>query len=229
MRQPEVVRCCGSLTRQRHPIRATPIGTTMERLPGPFHSRTRDAAGSRRLLSKMTSHTQTHLTSAPGRDEGLADRIDGSVLRYLPRQRARQGGLGDCWLVSAFAAIAENASSITGLCAQQVANVVGGTTSAYLTPPRKSGDRHSGRPLPIRPEAVGGIRYEGGPLQFTKLSRQDEMWPCTGEGVCVTPRRVRSATLLSLSLALAPAPVSPISHVSTLPSAPPPLRSGTIS
>jgi hypothetical protein len=165
------------------------------------------------LFEDDFTHTQTHLTfRRPGRSDGLADSIDGLCLfgNSVSPKSLRQGGLGDCWLVSAFAAVAENASSITGLCAQRVANVVGRYDISLFDPTKEKwvtitvDDR-----LPIRPESLEGILYKDGSLQFTKLSRQDEMWPCIFEkafasllGGCDRPSCSRSRSRSS------PAPVT---------------------
>lgn len=57
----------------------------------------------------------------PGRAEGLADEYTASLCLYgesISPNDLRQGGLGNCWLISAFSAIAEFPAKVKALMEQ---------------------------------------------------------------------------------------------------------------
>lgn len=107
----------------------------------------------------------------PGRGEGLGDtRQDLEMIESISPNDLRQGGLGDCWLISSFAAIAEFPQAIRKIVHPKILAKDGKYTVSLLDYATDT----------VKPVVVDDRIPKGkyGDPAFTGFTADDEIWPC---------------------------------------------------
>mmetsp|Transcript_25732 Transcript_25732/g.74450 ORF Transcript_25732/g.74450 Transcript_25732/m.74450 type:complete len:495 (-) Transcript_25732:45-1529(-) len=117
----------------------------------------------------------------PGRGMGLLDNTQLALFRSVDAADILQGGLGDCWLLSAFAAMAEYPNALMGLFQQKTLTESGEydiTLYNYM----------EGRPQTIRIDDRLPIvdTMTGSQAAYVKPSADGEIWTCLLEKAFAT-------------------------------------------
>mmetsp|Transcript_59395 Transcript_59395/g.159040 ORF Transcript_59395/g.159040 Transcript_59395/m.159040 type:complete len:723 (-) Transcript_59395:66-2234(-) len=107
----------------------------------------------------------------PGRGEGLGDQLtDVDMIQSVDPGDLQQGGLGDCWLLSSFAALCEFPHEVRKLVTPNVLAKDGKyTVNLY--------DYGQKKVVPVVVDDRIPMGQGGLPL-FTGFSKDDEIWPC---------------------------------------------------
>lgn len=111
----------------------------------------------------------------PGRGDGLGDEFQNiSLFSSISPDDLSQGGLGDCWLISAFAAIAEFPNALMALFDQKGISSDGKyTVNLYSWKERRMVKITVDDRLPCSMSALGSPS-----LAYVKMSHDGEIWPC---------------------------------------------------
>lgn len=110
----------------------------------------------------------------PGRGEGLGDQLtDVDMIQSVDPNDLQQGGLGDCWLLSSFAALCEFPSQVSKIVAPTTLAKDGKYTVSLF-------DYGQNKVVPVVVDDRIPMGEGGLPL-FTGFSKDDEIWPCIFE------------------------------------------------
>ena len=124
------------------------------------------------LFEDDFTHTCDERTCRPGRGDGLADFAENLCLyKDISPAAVKQGGIGNCWLISVFAVVAEQPASISNLFEQCEISSEGRYNVHLFHPVR---DRWEVLTVDDRiPVTCGGdeCRYAG-------MTGSGELWPC---------------------------------------------------
>mmetsp|Transcript_43880 Transcript_43880/g.121994 ORF Transcript_43880/g.121994 Transcript_43880/m.121994 type:complete len:759 (-) Transcript_43880:115-2391(-) len=110
----------------------------------------------------------------PGRGEGLGDQLtDVDMIQGVDPNDMQQGGLGDCWLISSFAALSEFPSQVCKLVEPNTIAKDGKyTVNLY--------DYSQKKVVPVVVDDRIPLG-QGGLPRFTGFTKDDEIWPCIFE------------------------------------------------
>mmetsp|Transcript_11281 Transcript_11281/g.25901 ORF Transcript_11281/g.25901 Transcript_11281/m.25901 type:complete len:423 (-) Transcript_11281:120-1388(-) len=107
----------------------------------------------------------------PGRGEGLYDDEDVCLFRNVDPNDVNQGGLGDCWILSSMAALAEFPGSITKLFSPQTLAPDGRYTIRLWSWAEKAWKN-------IVVDDRLPVDFTGSACKYAKISGCGEIWPC---------------------------------------------------
>jgi len=110
----------------------------------------------------------------PGRGEGLGDQLtDVDMIQGIDPCDIQQGTLGDCWLLSSFAAMCEFPTEVRSIVSPNTIAKDGKYTVKLM-------DFSQNKVVPV--EVDDRIPMgQGGLPRFVKFSKDDEIWPCIFE------------------------------------------------
>lgn len=114
---------------------------------------------------------RAHGWARPGRGEGLGDALqDLDMVECISPTDLRQGGLGDCWLVSAFAALAEFPDHVLDIIKPRTLAKDGKYVVSLF-------DYGQEKVVPVEVDDRLPKGAYGEPA-FIKFTKDDEIWPC---------------------------------------------------
>jgi len=122
----------------------------------------------------LGSPDRAHGWARPGRGEGLGDALqDLNMVECVSPNDLRQGGLGDCWLVSAFAALAEFPGHVLDMIKPRTLAMDGRYVVSLF-------DYGKEKVVPVEVDDRLPKGAYGEPA-FIKFTKDDEIWPCIVE------------------------------------------------
>eukprot|EP00929_Paragymnodinium_shiwhaense_P041553 TRINITY_DN21574_c0_g1_i2.p1 TRINITY_DN21574_c0_g1~~TRINITY_DN21574_c0_g1_i2.p1 ORF type:complete len:527 (-),score=67.18 TRINITY_DN21574_c0_g1_i2:124-1704(-) len=111
----------------------------------------------------------------PGRGERLADSLNLALFRSVKASDIEQGAVGDCWFMSAMAAVAERPEYITRLFDQKELNHRGKYVVRLWS---LLEERWKAYEIDDRLPVLDYDSPAGLSLAYAKTSSDDELWPC---------------------------------------------------